>query len=219
MILNSKILDGKMMDFGFGMSRILDGLGAGFWLDNIRASSIEQQLLETELNFNDARLQNILYKNLDAGACQSALKANLDFNDKIYSQGAEIEKLEQVNRFAPNVLQEKKRYALLQLQFYLNALELKEKCNFNYTTAVYFYSHYDKTLEQAQNAQSAVLVDLIHQCKDFTVVPLPIDLQISSIDFIKSKYNVSKAPSILVDEEKVLEGLQTKAALKSAVAC
>src|SRR3989344_5535283 len=125
----------------------LIGLGAGFWLDNVRASSIEQQLLETELNFNDARLQSLLYKDLDAVACQNALKANLDFNDKIYSQGAELQKLEDVNRFAPNILQEKKRYALLQLHFYLNALELKDKCNFTYTTAVYFYAHNDESLE------------------------------------------------------------------------
>ncbi len=197
----------------------LVGLGAGFWLDNNRASSIEQQLLETELNFNDARLQNLLYKDLDQSACQNALKANLDFNDKIYSQGAELEKLEQVNRFAPNILQEKKRYALLQLQFYLNALELKEKCNFNYTTAVYFYAHNDPNLEQQQNAQSAILLDAKYRCKEnLMLVPLPIDLDITSIDFIKRKNGIETAPTILANE-RVLEGLQNTDALIAVIGC
>jgi len=197
----------------------LAGLGVGFWLDNLRASSIEQRLLDTELNFNDARLQNLLYKNLDEKTCNDALKANIDFNSKIYQQGIEIEKLEQVNRFAPQILQEKKRYALLQLQFYLNALDLRERCNFNYSTAIYFYSHYNTTLEQAQNAQSAALVELIQECKGFTVIPLPTDLDISAIEFIKDKYEIKKAPTILINEKTVLEGLQTKSKLKGLINC
>ncbi len=197
----------------------LAGIGVGIWLDNLRASAIEQQLLETELNFNDARLQNLLYKDLDATACQNALKANLDFNDKIYAQGLEIEKFEKVNRFAPQLLQEKKRYALLQLQFYLNALDLHKTCKLNYTTAVYFYSHYDASLEQAQNAQSAVLMDAKNRCEDrVMLIPLPLDLDITSIEFIKKTYNIDKAPSLLIDG-KVFSGLQSAETLKGILGC
>ncbi len=197
------------------------GLAAGIWLDSQRTIDVRDKLLKIELDLSDARIQSQYFDITSGGAfCGSALKSNTAFAGKIYKEGLEIEKYEKINRFDPSLLLEKKRYALLQLQFWLNGLKLKRSCGFNYSTILYFYSQLDENLKTGQEAQSNVLVNLIHNCKNQPlVIPLPLDLDISSVDQIKAEYKISKAPSLLINEKTVLAGLKSEEEIKKHISC
>ena len=197
------------------------GIGIGMWLDISRVSSVQGQLTDIDLEWNDARLQSLYYgAPNDSVSCEAAIKANMDFNSKIYAEGQTIEKYEAVDRFAPDIIQQKKRYALLQFQFWLNSMNLKKSCDANYTTFAYFYSHYNTSLEIDQNLQSAVLLQLKEQCGDsILLVPLPLDLDLTSIDLLKDTYKINSAPSILVDESTVLRGVQSLPDLEKIAKC
>jgi len=197
------------------------GIGIGMWLDISRVGSVQERLTDIDLEWNDARLQSLYYSTLnDSASCGAAVRANLDFNGKIYAEGQTIEKYEAINRFAPDLIQQKKRYALLQFQFWLNSLNLKKSCGANYTTFAYFYSHYNTSLEIDQELQSAVLLELKEQCGDSVLlVPLPLDLELTSIDLLKDAYKINSAPSILVDESSVLRGLQSLPDLEKIAKC
>ena len=146
---------------------------------------------------------------------------NEKLSEKIFSQGMQLERYEEINRFSEDVLEQKKIYALLQLQLWLNSVQLKEKCAANYTTIIYFYSHYaDGTEEQDQDIQSSVLVDAIHRCSGkLSVSPIPIDMDIQSVDMIKEQFGINSVPSLLINENDVLIGVQDSETIKTYTGC
>lgn len=192
------------------------GLAIGIWLEKGRVDEIGTNILEIDNLWNDARLQSQLMGEF----CPTAIQANINFSQRILNEGLRIERYERANIFTSEILLQKERYVLLQLQFWSNAVELREKCNATHTTILYFYSQFDESLRQQEDLQSAVLIDMINTCKEKLMVsPIPIDMNIGTVDMIKSKYNVTKAPSILINESILLEGLQSRADLENYIKC
>lgn len=198
---------------------LLIGFFFGMWFDQLRTQEVKEELSQIDIMWNDARLQSLYYKSfLNGGLCNSALKGNLEFNEKIYEEGQKIENYEKVNRFAPKLITEKKRYALLQMQFWLNSIELKERCNYNYSTVVYLYSHYNESLSREQKVQGAALYQLKEEYGgDMMLIPMPADMGLTSIDLVKNEYKIKKLPAIIINEEKVFEGLTEKSQVEEAM--
>jgi hypothetical protein len=68
--------------------------------------------------------------------------------------------------------------------------------------------------------QSAVLLDVKEKCgTDAMLIPLPIDLNITTIDVLKENYKIKKTPAILINENILLEGLQRESDLQKYLSC
>jgi len=196
------------------------GFYIGIWFDSLRLEEVKTRLTEIDNLWNDARLLNEYIKKFSniSNYCDFLLEENLKSGDKIYAEGLRIEEYEKTNRFAPSLTLEKKRYALLDLQFWLNSIELKKLCNANYSTLIYFYSYYNKTLEQ--RFQDKTLFDLKQKCgPQIIYITFPADMDISTIDIIKSIYNIKKIPAILINESLVLSGPLSMSDLEKYVTC
>ena len=194
------------------MMFLLIGFFLGVWFDNLRADELREELTEIDIMWNDARLQSLYYQTFSDGElCDSALEGNLKFSERIYEEGQKIERYEKVNRFAPNLLSQKKRYALLQMQFWFNSISLRERCGYNYSTVVYLYSHYDDELSTEQKVMSAALFELKEEHgSDMMLIPLPADIGILSVDVIEEEFGVKELPAIIVNEKHVFEGMINK---------
>ena len=196
------------------------GFYIGIWFDSLRLEEVKTRLTEIDNLWNDARLLNEYIKKFSniSNYCDFLLEENLKSGDKIYAEGLRIEEYEKTNRFAPSLTLEKKRYALLDLQFWLNSIELKKLCNANYSTLIYFYSYYNKTLEQ--RFQDKTLFDFKQKCgPQIIYITFPADMDISTIDIIKSIYNIKKIPAILINESLVLSGPLSMSDLEKYVTC
>ncbi|HDH41709.1 MAG TPA: hypothetical protein ENG12_04830 [Candidatus Altiarchaeales archaeon] len=196
------------------------GIFMGFWLDNARVEQIRSEYKEMEISSIDARLQTLYYqifKN-SSNFCEPAIEENLRFADKIYAEGLRIEQYEKINKLTPSLISDKRRYMLLKLQFWLNCIELKRNCNASYTNVVYFYSGLNETMEEY--VQGIVLMDLKESCgRDMMLIPLAVDLNITTIDIVKHQYNITTTPTILIDEKIKLEGLQKRKDLERYIKC
>lgn len=184
----------------------------GFWLDSYRVEEIRNEYTDMDISSNDARLQTLYYQTLsnnDSSFCIPAIQENLIFSDRVYQDGLRIDQYEKINKLAPSLIKDKTRYVLLKIQFWLNSVRLKRTCNASYTNLVYFYSHYNTTAQE--NVQSAVLMDLKNEYgPGLILVPLPLDLNITTIEIIKKQYGIKTTPTILIDEKTVIEGPQTR---------
>lgn len=197
------------------------GIAFGMWMDSIRLNEIESSIEEITIQWNDAKMQESYYNAFidTPGFCDSAIEANLDFNEKIYEQGIKIERYEIVNKFTPTLQLEKKRYALLQTQFWMNSIHLREVCDVDYTTVVYLHSK-NESFAINQKVQSAVLLDAKKACgNDIMLIPLPADLGIQTIEIVKSNFGIETFPSIIINENIVLQGLQTESDLAQYIDC
>ncbi len=205
---------------------LIVGIQLGIWLDSGRLDEIKTTLTVTDLDFSDARLQSIYYQTFlvqDKSICASAIKANLDFNNKIYQQGIQIDRAEIVNRFTSGILLERRRYALLQLQFWMNAVNIKRLCESDYSTLLYVY-RYDtfnySSVEIPQKLQSATLLDLKEKCgPKLMLSPLPLDLNLTSIDLLASSYRIDQTPALIINNDTVLFGFRNLTELEQYVNC
>lgn len=198
------------------------GMAVGLWIDLSRAQSVDNVLQGTSLEIMDISALELLYDTAGNSTefCDAAISSNLEFNARIYEEGKQLEKEESVAKLSDLTLKQK-RYALLQTQFWLNAIKLKQRCNADYDTVVYFYNKSPQNGEKtAQAIQSEVLSTLKRECGNrIMLVPLPLDMNIASLDAVKAQFSISRAPSTLVNEKTLLEGVQTIEKMRSSVTC
>jgi len=196
------------------------GLYLGIQFESSRVLDVGQRITQIDNLWNDARLlqsylqtsQNLSYD------CNFLLDQNLDIGDKIYNEGLRIEAYETANRFTSSLLLEKQRYALLDLQFWRNSIELKKLCSGNYSTVIYFYSQYNSTPDQS--FQGKTLFDLKQKCgANIIYITFPADIGISTLELVKDVYKINKIPSILINETLLLDTPQTLQNLQSYVKC
>jgi hypothetical protein len=201
------------------------GIAVGVWLDTSRLEDVRTVLEDINDRWNDARMQSLYYQTFEKSGnfCEAALKSNLEFNKNIYEEGLKIDRYEKVNKFTPSLVLEKRKYALLQLQFWMNSVQLRNSCDFNYTTIVYLYST-NESYGIDQKLQSAVLLDSKEKCgDDLMLIPLPADLgdgfTVQTIELLKSSHNVTTYPAILINETVVLQGLHAEQDLRPFIRC
>lgn len=186
------------------------GVFLGFVLEKNRLGDIEEQYRRIELEWSDAKLQSLYYQNLEPRFCESAIKENLNFADRVYEEGLKLERYDKVSFLTEDLDWEKKKYALLKVEFWLNSIVLKERCEADYVNLVYFFvNEPDFDTKAEQDAQASILEDLKQKYgRKIMLIPLPIDMDISMINIMKGTYDISKTPTILINENRKLEGLQ-----------
>ena len=198
----------------------LIGVYLGFILDSMRVEEVKESITEIDNLWNDVRLMQSYIQKFSnrTDYCGFLLEENLRIGDKIYEEGLKVEEYENTNRFASSLELEKTRYALLDLQFWINSIDLKKLCNGNYSTVIYFYSQYDRTPDQ--NFQDRVLWDLKQECgPEIIYITFPADMDISTIEVVKNIYGVETVPAILINEETLLNSPVTLREIEEYISC
>ncbi len=180
-------------------------IGVSLIFENGRTEEIRKNFAETDVLWNDARFFSEFIANASAKDCGSLVEENRLLGNRIYSEGLKIESYEGANKLTDAILTEKKRYALLDLQFWKNSIEIKKRCGPEFATVIYFYSQFNSTADQ--KLMDRILFDFKQRCGTATVyITMPSDMELSSINLIKSLYNITQTPSVLINEKALLEG-------------
>ncbi len=202
------------------------GIYLGTWLDSNRLQEIKTSLSQNEVDLDDIRLQSIIFQSSLGSKtfCNAAFKSNLDLNGKAYDQWVKIEEYEKSNRFDTSSLTlEKIRYNLLQLQFWVNSINIKNECNTNYSNVVYFHLGEEPISDSVRIEQSTLwtmLQEIKTQCGDkIMLIPLQTDLNIGSINLVLENYNVTQMPAVLINDKTVLYGLHQKSEILGYLNC
>lgn len=189
----------------------LFGVGLGYSLENSRIDDVRDEYQNIELQWADAKLQSLYYQFLSPESCDAAIQENLRFSDKVYVEGLKLERYENANQLLNKMTYEKRKYALLKVEFWLNSVNLKEKCGADYVNLLYFYINDPEIVSKSeQDTQSVILKTLKDEMgSKLMLIPLPFDMDIATINIIKNTYNITTTPTILINEKIRLEGLQS----------
>ncbi len=185
------------------------GFSLGYYVENYRVDKIIKDYKEYEVEALDLKLQNYYYQIMSREACSSAIEQNFIFADKLYNNGLILEKYEEANQISDQLTLEKKRYVLLKTELWLNTLLLKEKCQVNFTTIVYFYSA--DPGNSARVAEQKVISNVLRTVKErngknLILLPIAGDMQLDAVNLQMNAYNVTHLPSVLINEDTILEG-------------
>jgi hypothetical protein len=179
------------------------GIFMGYMLESSRISKINSLSVDAELEIMDqiAQKESLSLLNLD---CNSLVKENIKFGDQIFQEAMQIKKYEDANRISSDIIFQHKRFDLLRTLFWMNSIEIKQKCNSDYHNVVYLYKYNSPSLEQKskQNFFSNLLQEIKQKEGDkIMLIPIAADNNISSVDLIVQKYNITDLPTILIDEK------------------
>lgn len=109
----------------------------------------------------------------------------------------------------------KRRYFVLEIRTYLLLLKLKERCNSNKVSILYFYKQNDDTSIR----QGYVLDSLVEKYKEkLLVYSFDKDFKDTPIvDMVETHYGIIEAPTVIVNGEIKKEGFTSKDELKRII--
>jgi len=187
------------------------GVALGFFISNEKYSIIKNDLEDLKLQQKDVELELLLINSLETKSCYS-IKYEIDkmavlsskLGDRVSVYDTEMIK----NADFYNL---KQQYILTLIEFWNYWELLKKNCNSSVNTVLYFYAI--KNCDDCQ-AQGFVLSFLKEKYPDkIMTFALDKDEDLYSLNLIKNVYNVTKAPTLIINNKKY-EGLKDINALK-----
>ena len=179
------------------------GIFMGYMLESSRIEEINKMYANTEMKILDQIMQGNSMAVLELN-CDSLIKENINFGYEIFEEAQLIQKYEDANIMSDEIISQHKRYDLLRALFWINSVKIKDKCNSDYHTVVYFYQYNEPAIEQ--KARQRFLSNMLSEIKEkygekIMLIPISADNDIPSINLLVEKYNITELPTILVDEE------------------
>lgn len=189
------------------------GFVLGFYIELSNASKSDLLIRSYETELLDQQIKlTVLNEGINFN-CENAKKNLFDFADQIYLDAAEFEKKDAQSKLTDTqreVLH--KRYDLLRLNLWLESLKLRNRCNESFHTVLYLFDYGSQDIEvrSEQRVLGLVLLDLKYEHpENVLLLPIAANLDLDSVDMIKGNYNLSKSPSIIIDESLVVDYLIT----------
>jgi hypothetical protein len=178
------------------------GIYLGYKLEASRIDKIDKWYLESEIELLDQKLQNDAFDIVGLN-CDSMIQENIKFANRIYEDALIIDKYKKASRINKEMVSQHKRFDLLRTLFWINSINIKEKCNSNYHNIVYFYKYNDPSIEQ--KAKQKFFSNLLFQIKQekedkVMLIPIAADNELGSVNLLLEKYEIKELPVILIDE-------------------
>lgn len=180
------------------------GLGVGLIISSQKMNILKIDLEELQIRQLDSETELAVLNFYKEKSCDTL---SYELEKIMYSAGELEKKLgyyteDEMKR--PEFDTIKKQYMLTLIRYYLFWEMLKENCNKNVTTILYFYSI--KDCDDCQN-QGFILTYLKEKYPDkIMIFALDYNLDLYTINLLKNTYQIKKIPSLIIDGKKY-EGL------------
>ncbi|HQT45430.1 MAG TPA: hypothetical protein PLO51_05605 [Candidatus Micrarchaeota archaeon] len=109
-------------------------------------------------------------------------------------------------------------YYLSNVELWIYTLQQKKLCNTSDTVPIVYFTNVNSACPQC-SVQGNVLDQVRTKCKNARVITVASDIGLDIVELMKSQYNVTMSPTILIGEDIKLEGLQSEDAITSKFDC
>ena len=177
----------------------LIGILVGYTLTSERTNYLEDIAYKQKLDYESLQLQS-LYLDLSAtnASCSIFNKILETSLNDVRDAQAKIE-FYILESSAKSYIEIKREYLLAQIRYWLLNQRIKENCQAEHVSVLYFYSNEECT---ECGAQSTVLSYLKEKLKDKLLV-FSIDADFreeSMVEILKQTYNITKIPSVVIED-------------------
>jgi len=191
---------------------VLALLIAGFTLINIFLFGYAVSFFKFQQVY--AVQENIRYDLLALNLESEFLSECDDFTFATISQeldraGRDLSLLEtRLGKNHPQVLDEKKKYTILEVQHFLNMKKFEETCEVNLNLIMFFYSNEDD-FESEANRIGRILSSLKEsKPNEVMIYSFDYELDLRMIDLLKNNYNIDSRNTVLVEETTKIQNLK-----------
>jgi hypothetical protein len=185
------------------------GLVLGVYLEQARSDKLTVLSYESEVSFYDSLLISDIFES-SSFSSNELIDLNLKFANDIYDKAKELEKFDNSNKITKSAKAIHKKYDFLRTALWLNTIRLKEDYAINSVVYFYIYDTEDIQTKAEQIAFSKVLEDLKEKRgNDLILIPIAVDSDIASLDYLLNIYKVDKFPSVLINERYLVTEIST----------
>jgi len=179
----------------------LAGLFLGMMLETRSSNKISELYISSEVNLADASTLSKLIGSKDAD-CEITREKSIEFANKIYEEARYLEQIESSGKLTDSLKLLHRKYDLLRTLLWIGTSESLENCN-NFHSVVYLYEYETEDIEKKakQNVWSRILFEEKGKNKNLILIPIAVDQDITSLNFLLSKYDLTQFPSVLIDNK------------------
>jgi len=186
------------------MALFIFGLGIllGVFIEDARMTNIQDKYLSSRTNLLDVQTLSEIINDPEF-SCEYSIKKNIEFGNKIYEDSLILTKYENSRSLKDNLLEQHRIYDLLRTIFWINSMELRDRCpEFHTLVYLYEYNEQDSLEKQKQEIFSRFAGELKEMAGEkMVLIPLAINLDIASLEVLKEKYGLEGTR--LVFDEKI----------------
>lgn len=195
------------------------GLTLGMLVDTMRLQNADQLNKAQEINYQSLQLQ-FLYLSTLPNATDSCPTLKVALDKTVAELGESLGKFEDFKKETKLNEEEYdligRKYLLDNIKYWFFAEKSKDLCDLNLVSVLYFYSLKECTVCPDQG----VLLTYFKKIFDERLLVFPINVDIEKeepiIKILRSRYNISSYPSIVIKEHKY-EGVVQKSELSRLI--
>ncbi|MBT3407544.1 hypothetical protein HOK68_03790 [Candidatus Woesearchaeota archaeon] len=182
------------------------GLVAAHGLDFIRLNVLDDNFNNHVMNSDFLILEKEFLNTFDTDFCFDINNKLINLSTDMRDIGREMTSFGALTLFKKDEFDLLKRnFFLLELNYYSQILELNEKCDGGYLPIIFFF----KADDQISERQGFIIQELMETHKQVVAINLDIDFKDEYlINYLIDYYNITQAPSLILNETIKLEGLQ-----------
>lgn len=187
-------------------------------LDQRRTGELTDRISELEITTNSLMAEKEIVSLFKDKECEIYKKRIEDIAIRVDTLGKTLENYKDSSLFQDNKYESIKHdYLILEILYWAKLLDLKENCVDNqYVTILYFYVDDCAACDN----QGVILTDIKKDYKDKVMI-FSLDLGYinmePNIKFIANLYDIQNTPTIILNKEMKLGGLQSKEKLVTLI--
>jgi thiol-disulfide isomerase/thioredoxin len=195
----------------------ITGVAIGWYLDETRVYFVKSKIDELEISFSNLALEEEFYRSVATDSktlCNIYISKANELALQAGKLGSYLESFREISKFGlHNIESLKDRYFILNLQLWLYMRKLREECNYNATTILFFYTSLKKCDDCI--AQGIVLDQLKKKDPNkYMIFAIDADSKLGIVNALRVYFNTTKLPTIIINEKLKLEGFVSKQELE-----
>ena len=175
------------------------GVIVGFYTTRSRISELEAMYSELELNLRNFELQYLYTTTFNRSLSCSFL--NLELTNILEDVDEFLRLLSTHQDGGSDVADIEKKYMVLVVQHWLMTERIKKDCGRDIESVLYFHT------PERDPLVGHCLSEIRSSSENFLVFPLRLDLDVSIVNALKEVYNITKIPTVIINNSIRYEGL------------
>lgn len=194
------------------------GIMLGWYMDRNRVSILQSQINDLQVSFANIDLENSFYQTVanQSTLCQLYINRATKFSEEADKLGNLINNFKTINQFDKEDIDSlKEKYTVINLQFWLQVVNLKKNCEYNATTVLYFY----KILECDECVAQGLVLDNMKKARpsELMIFAIDRDTNLGIVGLLKGVYNVTRVPFVVINERTGISGFRNETALRTHI--
>lgn len=189
------------------------------FMDTQRTESLQNEVSQNMVDIESQQLQLSYFQSGNIQSCD-AMKAGVrsiirDYNDRLNK----VQQYQEDSFFQQDQFQTiKQRYVLSGIRYYFFVSDLRQKCDMNTNTVLFFTETLEgKDCQECQDLGRQLRLIKNQYGESVLIFSIPTEMDDGMVEVLQEQYNITSTPAVVINSNKTLEGAYSRTKLESEI--